>query len=477
MSRSNKKTDEAAIEAFKEAAKRPFGMRDKIGYAAGDFANDITFVIAALFMMKFYTDVMGVSAALVGVLMMAAKVVDAFTDVAMGQICDRSPYTANGKFKPWILRFSGPVAVASFLIFANYLSNAPMGFKVFWMFFTYLLWGSVCYTGVNIPYGSMASVMTDKPEERQMLSTWRNIGATIAQIVIAVILPLVVYTTDSEGHKVLSGSIVMIASLICSIIAALVYLVCYTCCTERVMFERREGEKKESTAALFRTLFTTRSFIGIIVSALILLITQLVLTGMASYIYPNYFGNTLMQSLSAFLGCAIVLILSTFITKLSGKVGKKELSAAGAVIGAVTLFAVYFIHTENVVLYVVLYCIAYSGLAFFNLMCWAMIIDVIDDIQIRTGVRSDGTVYSVYSFARKLGQAASSGLTGALLTAIGYTSETAFDESVVNGIYNVASLVPAIGFVCLALALIFLYPLSKKKVEENNQKIAAMKEQ
>lgn len=87
---SKGKENAAAIAKFEENAKRPFGMRDKIGYAAGDFANDLTFVIAALFMMKFYTDIMGVSAALVGVLMMAAKIVDAFTDVAMGQIVDRS---------------------------------------------------------------------------------------------------------------------------------------------------------------------------------------------------------------------------------------------------------------------------------------------------------------------------------------------------------------------------------------------------
>ena len=159
-------------------------------------------------------------------------------------------------------------------------------------------------------------------------------------------------------------------------------------------------------------------------------------------------------------------------TDSSDKFGKKELSAAGAVIGAVTLLVVYIIHTHNVAVYVVLYCIAYAGMAFFNLMCWAMIIDVIDDIQVRSGVRSDGTVYSVYSFARKLGQAASSGLTGALLTAVGYTSETAFDTNVVNGIYNTAALIPAIGFVCLALSLTFLYPLSRKKVQENNRILA-----
>ena len=87
-----------------------------------------------------------------------------------------------------------------------------------------------------------------------------------------------------------------------------------------------------------------------------------------------------------------------------------------------------------------------------------MITDVIDDTEVQTGERSDGTIYAVYSFARKIGQAASAGLTGSLLTAVGYTKVTQFDENVVNGIYNISCLVPALGFVLLALALKFLYP-------------------
>ena len=119
-----------------------------------------------------------------------------------------------------------------------------MGFKVFWMFFTYILWGSVCYTGVNIPYGSMASAMSDKPEERTMLSNWRTIGATVAQIVIAVILPMVVYTTDAEGHKVLGGTQTMIASAVCSVLAVVVYMICYHLTTERVKMQSAEGAEE-----------------------------------------------------------------------------------------------------------------------------------------------------------------------------------------------------------------------------------------
>lgn len=472
---NNKKENAAVLAQFEEQAKRPFGLRDKIGYAAGDFANDLTFVIAALFMMKFYTDIMGVSAALVGTLMMVAKVVDAFTDVAMGQVVDRSPYTAKGKFAPWIRRFAGPVAVASFLIFAPYFADKPMGFKIFWMFFTYILWGSVCYTGVNIPYGSMASAMSDKPEERAMLSNWRTIGATVAQIVIAVILPMVVYTTDAEGHQVLSGTNTMIASGVCSVLAVVVYLVCYHLSTERVKMQA--PEKQKSVFELFGVLFTNRAFVGIVVSALIFLLVQMTLSGMNNYIYPNYFNSSAAISISSLLGCVVVLILSTFVTKLAAKFGKKELTVVGAFIGAGAMFLAYFVHTTNVAVFIGFYLLAYVGMSFFNIMCWAMIIDVIDDIEVKKNIRSDGTVYSVYSFARKLGQAAANGLTGLLLSFVGYTSATAFDADVVNGIYDVTTLFPAIGFLVLAASLAFLFPLSKKKVLENNKVLAERREQ
>ena len=119
-----------------------------------------------------------------------------------------------------------------------------------------------------------------------------------------------------------------------------------------------------------------------------------------------------------------------------------------------------------------LYSVSYIGLAIFSLICWAMITDVIDDTEVRTGSRSDGEIYSVYSFARKLGQAASSGVTGLLLTMIGYTAETQFEESVTNGIYNITCLVPAIGYALLAVVLLFLYPLNKKRVESNVAELA-----
>ncbi len=107
------------------------------------------------------------------------------------------------------------------------------------------------------------------------------------------------------------------------------------------------------------------------------------------------------------------------------------------------------------------------------MVTWALITDVIDYSEIKNGIREDGSVYALYSFARKLGQAASAGLTGALLTLIGYDKSTAFEESVKNGIFDISTLVPAVGFIILALVLWFWYPLHKKQVDEN---VAILKE-
>ena len=126
-----------------EKQLRPFGMKDKMGYLLGDLGNDLTFILSSSYLMKFYTDIMGVPAAIVGVIMMIARFVDAFTDVTMGRICDKGQPTKAGKFRPWIRRMCGPVAVASFLMYQSSLSGMPMPFKVGYLFVTYILWGSV----------------------------------------------------------------------------------------------------------------------------------------------------------------------------------------------------------------------------------------------------------------------------------------------------------------------------------------------
>lgn len=449
---------------------QPFGMKDKLGYMFGDFGNDFTFILSSMFMMKFYTDVMGISSGVVGVLMMAARFVDAVTDVTMGQIVDRSKPTKDGKFKPWIKRMCGPVAIASFLIYQSAFANMAYGFKVAWMAVTYLLWGSIFYTSINIPYGSMASAVSSNPKDRAQLSTWRTIGATLAGLVIGVGTPMVAYEVV-DGNTVLSGSRMTIIAGVFSVCAIICYLLCFNLVRERVKVEA--NTQKLEVGKLLKSLFTNRALLGIIIAAILLLLAQLGMSGMAGYVYPNYYGSASAQSLSALTGNLVILaVCAPLAVKFSTKFGKKELSSVACLVSAVVYVVCLVLKPQNPFAYVAFSTIAYLGIGFFNTVIWAMITDVIDDSEVKNGIREDGTIYAVYSFARKVGQALSSGMVGGLLALIGYTQATAFDPEVTLGIFKMSCIIPIIGFAAVALALIFLYPLSKKRVEENVAELA-----
>ena len=442
---------------------RPFGFKDKIGYMFGDFGNDFTFILSSSFMLKFYTDVMGIHAAVVGVLMMAARFVDAFTDVAMGQIVDRSKPTKDGKFKPWLRRMCGPVAISSFLVFQSGFANMPYLFKVVWMIVTYILWGSIFYTSINIPYGSMASAISADAKDRASLSTWRSIGSTLAGLVIGVGTPLFAYETVN-GNTILSGNRMTIIAGVFSVMAVICYMLCFKLATERV--EVPQNNTKFNFGDLMKSLVTNRSLIGIIAAAILLLLVMLTMQGMNAYLFPNFYGNVAAQSVAALAGSLVMLVVcAPLATKLSAKYGKKELAIGSCLFGAVVYLICWVLKPENPYTYVVFYVVANIGVGFFNMVIWAMITDVIDDAEVKNGVREDGTIYSVYSFARKIGQALSSGMIGALLSVIGYSAATAFNPEVVNGIFNMTCIIPAIGFVGIALVLMFLYPLSKNRVE------------
>ncbi len=457
---------------------RKFGARDKICYACGDIANDFTFMLMSSWMFKFYTDVMGVSSALVGALMFAARFVDAFTDVGMGTIVDRTDPDKSkfGKFRVWMLRGCIPVAVFGFLVFGGaIISDAPMAAKIIWMFVTYLLWGSIFYTSVNVPYGSMASAVTADPVERTALSSARSIGAIIANLGIGVVGPLTVYSINAEGNSVLDPTKMMIFAAVCGILAVVFYLICIFGSVDRVYIPpvqkaaKADGEKGTSLL----TLLKDKTLLILIIGTVFMLLTQMTQNSMASYIFPNYFGNTTAQSMSSMIGCVVMIVIAAIAPTLAKKFGKREMGIVCMFAGAAVYLLMFIMHIGqgNVWLYVILSIVAYAALGGFSAICFAMIIDVIDNAEVATGVRDDGKYYGVYSFARKLGQAFSSLLSGWLLTAIGYSDTTAFDEGVVNGIYNVSTIVPAIGFALSALFLVF-YPMKKSIVDENARILA-----
>ncbi len=451
----------------------PFGFKDKIGYMFGDFGNDFTFIFASTFLMVFYTKTLGIEASMVGTLFLVARGVDAFTDIGMGRIVDSAPEHPKGRFRIWILRMCGPVAITSFLMYQSSMADASMGIKIAYMFVTYLLWGSVFYTSINIPYGSMASVISEKSKDRQSLSVYRSLGSTFAAVAINVLAPLFIYRLDENGNQVVVGKMFTIVSGIFSFLAVICYLLCYFLVTERVAVGKKTVQKKTSVVKTLTHVFTNRALLAVILISILTLCATIMSQSISTFLFADYFKNTKALSINNFLGLPAAILLAAVSGKLVERFGRKEVTSIGCILAAALFFIIYFLRLENVWAYIILNFIAcIGGMYLFNMTIWAIITDVIDDQEVQTMQRDDGTIYGVYSFARKLGQALAGGLGGFALSAIGYDSLAAAQtDSVRVGIYGLSTLFPAAIYTLVAVVFLFLYPLSKRRVEENTREL------
>ena len=453
---------------------RLFGWRDKVGYMIGNVANDLMFIFASLYLQVFYTDVLGINAALVGTMFLVSRVVDAFTDTAMGRIADKTKATKNGKFRPWLLRACGPVALASFLMYQTFLVDASMTLRVVYMFVTYLFWGSICYTAINIPYGSMASVMSSEADDRAALSTFRGLGSLIPQIIIGVVMPMFLYTKLEDGSQVVNASAFPVLAAILAVASAACYIICYFMCTERVpVTEKQENISFKDTV---KALFSNRALIGIVIVYVCFLGAQMMNQSISNYIFKDYFKNTMGLTVMNAAGFAPALILAPLAVPLSSKLGKKEVGIVASVMGTIAFAVLFLMRTTNMWIYVAISIIGSLGFGLFNLIIWAFVTDIIDDQEVRTGSREDGTIYAVCSFSRKIGQAIASALGGWSIALIGYVEGAASQTAAVNnGIYTIATLIPAILYAVVGIALVFVYNLNKAKVLENIEILKARK--
>ena len=450
---------------------KKLGLKEKMAYGCGDAASNIIWASTGTFLMFYYTDVVNINAATIGVIFLIARVINAVVALLTGWLIDNT-HSKYGKARPWLLWFAVPFGIVTFAIFA--VPDVAKLYQIIYVFIAYNAMMSV-YSLINIPYGSMASAISPDPTDRASLSTWRSVGASLASLVIGTGTPLVAYVTV-DGNPVLSGSRMTIIAGVFSVLAVICYLLCYNLVRERVPVPA--NNQKLDIVALGKSLITNRALLGIIAAALLLLLAMLGMQGMSAYVFPNVYRSTQAQSVVALLSnVAIIAICAPLASKLASKFGKKELATVSCLFGAASYVVCLILHPENVWVYVIFYVMSFVGLGFFNTIIWAMITDVIDDAEVKNGIREDGTIYAVYSFARKLGQAFSSGMVGGLLSLAGYTAATAFEPAVTESIFRISCIVPIVGLTAVALALIFIYPLSKKRVEENCAELARRREE
>ena len=217
-----------------------------------------------------------------------------------------------------------------------------------------------------------------------------------------------------------------------------------------------------------RGLAGNRPLLALVFAALILLLATMLTQAMNNYLFLDYFKNAKALAAANVVGIAGALLLAPFITGIVSKFGKKEAGAVGMLGAGAVYLLLFALRVRSILLFMVLLFLGSLGTGLFNMIIWAFITDIIDYQEIVTGRREDGTVYAVYSFARKVGQALAGGLGGFVLTAIGYISQAPSQtEAVAERIYTVATLAPGLCYLAVFLILQFAYPLTRRKVEKN----------
>ena len=440
-------------------------VRNYVGYAMGDMAGVLSFGTIGAFLQMFYTDILHISLASITVLMMVARIWDAVNDPICGSLIDSRKPTKYGRFRPYVWYFSIPLALAFIATFYKVPGLTEKGYLTY-AYITYILYGMM-YTAVNIPYGSMASVMTTDQAERSTLSVIRSLGAGIGTALSQMVLPLFVYSTVAGGAKILDQSKLFRGVLMLAALSVVVYYLFFRLTREYVAPVK--GQKSENFLKTFGKLLKNRPFVALCLASMLLIAGSMYTQTVFNYLFKNYFEKPGLFALVTVATYLPMLLLMPFVGRLVRRFSKKGICALGSLAAALAFLVLFFIRTGNAMLFLGVVVFSGFGLCFFTLEVWAMVTDVIDYHEKLHHRRDEGTTYACFSFFRKLGQTLAGIGASLALAAVGYNTaqgNITQTRAVNEGIYSIATLVPFVMYLCMFLLLQFGYPLTKKALEQ-----------
>ena len=458
--------------------------KDYLGYAMVDTAGCFTFALVTTLLQKFYTDVFHLSPLFIMIMFVFARIWDGINDPIMGRIADTVHPGKNGRYRRWILYAAVPLTLSSILMFFRWpgLGEAEnYGRTCIYATVTYILYGMV-YTMLQIPYGSLASVVTTDDHERSKLSVWRSMGAALGSIP-ALALASFAYAKrlDASGNPVIGENGKPITDLMykpvitgvvaISLIAMVLLFISYKLNKERVKTKPQPKEKGAGLKAI-KILFRNRSFVAISLVSMLLLAGQMFTQSFYTYLFNDYFHANWMNLASQACTYSPMLVFMFFLPKMARSKGKKEITSCGMILAAVANLVLFFLRgvsPEKLIWpFLGLCLISGFGLTVLVMQLWAMVADTIDDIYVKTGSRDDGTAYSYFAFFRKLGQVVAAICVNGALMGMNYKYEKGAVQTLENlkSMYNLATLIPAVMFGIMSILLLWAYPLSKQHVAD-----------
>ena len=445
----------------KIAAKLSF--REKIGYGVGDTASHFVWDMVGFWILIFYTDTFGISAAAAGTIMLIARFWDMLSDPIMGVIADRTN-TRWGKFRPYILWMALPYAVLAIMTFST--PDFGSTGKVIYAGVTYLLLMTV-FTAINLPYSSLGAVMTADSTERTELNSYRFVFAFIGQLIVSgTAISLARYF--GKGDDALGYQITII---LFSIISFALFMVTFFTTKERVAPPK---EQKESLKEDFRNLLKNKPWLILFFVGIISFIMFALQNLSIAYYFKYYIGNEENVQLFNVIGTIALIVTIPFSKSLAKRFGNRNVFLASSLISGLFFMLLFIPGEKNLVTIYLLNILAKMAYAPAVPLLWTMLADSADYSEWKTGRRSTGLVFSAATFAQKAGWGIGGALAGWLLAIFQFTPNVEQTETAITGIKLMISVVPGILYMSCALFL-FFYPINKKMALQMQEDLESRK--
>jgi GPH family glycoside/pentoside/hexuronide:cation symporter len=451
------------------ATGQPTGQRlsvvEKVGYSLGDAAANFIFQTMLIFLLSFYTDIFGLTAAAVGTLFLVARVTDAIFDFGMGAVADRTN-TRWGKFRPWILWTAVPFGIIGYLTFST-PTNLTDSSKLIYAYVTYIALMFI-YSANNIPYSALSGVLTGDTVERTSLSSYRFVAAMLANLAIqGLTLPL----SQALGHGNAALGYQRTMGFFCTL-AVIFFIITFATTKERVQPDPRQ---KSSLGQDLSDLLHNRAWV-VLFALTILVFLNLSMRGS---VQPYYFRYYITQHASAFslnvfglplhfdffslfnITGVVATIIGIFFSKpLAIRFGKRDTFGVALALTAVITMGFYFVPRDAIAPLFWLQILMWFVYGITVPLLWAMMADVADYSEWQTGRRATGIAFSATVFGLKFGLGVGGALTGWLLSYSGYIANVEQSDSALTGIRLMMSF-GAAAFFLLACALLFIYPINR----------------
>lgn len=444
------------------SAEKPLKWTSIMGYGLGDMANNFAFSMGMMFLLNYYTDVAGISAAAAGTMLMVVRVYDAVMDVVAGRVIDRSCASRWGRFRPYLLWGALPLLLLNVAVFSVPAGLSDTG-KLAYAYVTYALLGTA-YSFVNIPYGSLASVMTQMPRERSRLAAARTLMGTGTIVFLAFVLGPVLRSVHGAALQIQLTRF----TLLLAVIGMLFYLICFLTSREVVERDIQSPKWKDSLAALR----ANRPLQMLCLAALCMLIGVSAMGASTIYFARYVLGDPkhllTIILITTLFGLAVSVPLAPM---LVGRLGKQRAFQSGAALAAVAHLTLLFVPVAHPVAIFAVLALGAVGSMLAMIVMWALESDTVEYGEWRSGVRIEGMNYSVFSFTRKCGHALGGSIPAFLLAGSAYVPNLAVQKpEVLRVILYAVTLVPGIAF-AVALLIMSYYPLSDRRFLELVQEI------